>query len=85
MLEMLKLKHKGMDETARKNPFEGMTLSQKMEVIGKMIANLCSTEQKVTGGNSMSFKVSGITDVRDGSSLGTVTISWEIDDEHQGL
>ena len=82
MLEMLKLKRKGMDESARKNPFEGMTLSQKMEVIGKMIANLCSTEQKVTGGNSMSFKVSEITDTRNGNSLGNVTITWSLEDEH---
>lgn len=82
MIEMLRMKRKGMDETARKNPFEGMTLSQKMEVIGKMIANLCSTEQKVTGGNTMSFKVSEITDVRDGSSLGNVTITWSLENEH---
>ena len=59
----------------KKKPFEKLTVGEQMENIGKLIANICFTEQEKQGGNSMSFKIGGIKNCK-GDELGNVSIYW---------
>lgn len=76
MQETLKVKKRGRPPK-KAVPIEKLTFSEKIELMGKMLANLCYEEQKIVGGSSMSFVVSDIFDVQENVSKGTVKIIWE--------
>lgn len=75
-METFKVTRKGR-KAQKAKPIEQLSFSEKIEVMGKMLANLCYEEQKIVGGSSMSFVVSDIFDVRENVSKGTVKIIWE--------
>ena len=75
-MEIFKFTRKGT-EPHKPKPYEQLTFDEKIEVMGKLLANLCYEKQKQTGGNSMSFCVSDIFDVQEQVSKGSVKIVWE--------
>ena len=76
-MEVLKYTRKGT-EPHKAMPYEQLSFDEKIETLGKLLANICYERQKEIGGNSMSFCVSDIIDVKENVSKGSVIIKWEV-------